>query len=72
LHILDEHWEQNSQQLGRIKIYYTCALIEKCKKVYESYINMLSKRVQERFYREKGNNPFDFKYISYLKSKNKL
>lgn len=46
LHILDEHWEQNSQQLGRVKIYYTCALIDKCKKVYESYINMLSKRVQ--------------------------
>jgi cleavage and polyadenylation specificity factor subunit 3 len=40
--------------------------------VYEYYINMLSKRVQERFYRERGNNPFDFKYISYLKSKTKL
>ena len=61
----------NSEKLARYKMYYTCSLIDQLKKVYERYIGMLSKKVRERFEKE-GVNPFDFKYIHYLKSNDRL
>jgi cleavage and polyadenylation specificity factor subunit 3 len=51
LFILDEYWEQKSEELGHIQIYYTVSLIDKCRNIYETYIDMLSKKIRERFYK---------------------
>lgn len=40
-------------------------LIENLRKVYEQYINILSKKVKESF-RATGKNPFEFRYIKYI------
>ena len=51
LFILDEFWDENIEELKNIRIYYTIELIEKCKKIYEIYINMLSEKIRDRFYK---------------------
>lgn len=51
LFILDEFWDENLEELKNIRIYYTIELIEKCKKIYEIYINMLSEKIRDRFYK---------------------
>jgi hypothetical protein len=38
--------------LKNIPIYYTVSLIDKCRNIYETYIDMLSKKIRERFYKE--------------------
>ena len=67
LFILDQYWERKKGQLGNIHIYYTVSLIEKCKDIYQTYIDMLSEKIKQRFYKE-VNNPFKYRYIHYLKS----
>jgi cleavage and polyadenylation specificity factor subunit 3 len=52
LFILDEYWEQKVDELSHIPIYYTVSLIDKCRQIYETYIDMLSKKIRERFYKE--------------------
>lgn len=52
LFILDEYWEEQKEELGHIHIYYTVSLIDKCKNIYETYIDMLSNKIRERFYKE--------------------
>ena len=49
-----------------IQIYYTVSLIDKCRNIYETYIDMLSKKIRERFYKEE-DNPFKYKHIRYLR-----
>ena len=68
LFILDEFWDENIEELKNIRIYYTIELIDKCKKIYETYIDMPSEKIKERFYKETAN-PFEYKHIHYLRSK---
>ena len=46
LFILDEYWQQKVEDLGHIQIYYTVSLIDKCRNIYETYIDMLSKKIR--------------------------
>lgn len=63
--ILDEYWESH-QEIRDIRIYYASSLAKKCMTVFQTYINTMGESVRRQF--EQGRNPFEFKYISNLKS----
>jgi cleavage and polyadenylation specificity factor subunit 3 len=65
--MLEEHWASKEEELAHVKVYYTCALIQKCKQVYRSYISMLSKSIQNRFYKQEAD-PFQFRFVHWLES----
>ncbi|KAF5188910.1 Cleavage and polyadenylation specificity factor subunit 3-i [Thalictrum thalictroides] len=62
--ILDEYWSKHPE-LHNIPIYYASPLAKKCMAVYQTYINAMNDRIRAQF---SSSNPFDFKYISSLKS----
>lgn len=62
--ILDEYWEANPVLHG-VPIYYASALAKKCLGVYQTYINMMNKEIQEK---AQSSNPFVFKHVHNLKS----
>ncbi|PIA64257.1 hypothetical protein AQUCO_00100026v1 [Aquilegia coerulea] len=62
--ILDEYWSKHPE-LHNIPIYYASPLAKKCMAVYQTYINAMNDRIRAQIAR---SNPFDFKYISSLKS----
>ena len=64
--ILDEYWAANPP-LQHIPIYYASALAKKCMSTYQTYINMMNKRIQTA---AQVSNPFQFKHIFNLKSGN--
>jgi cleavage and polyadenylation specificity factor subunit 3 len=66
--ILDEYWEANPS-LQDYPIYYASALAKKCMLVYQTYIHMMNKHIQQQF---EISNPFVFKHISNLKSMDKF
>jgi len=63
--IVDEYWQQN-KDLQHIPVYYAGVLAKKCIAVYHTFSNMMSMRMQDQISVE---NPFDFKYVRNLKSK---
>lgn len=58
--ILEEYWQAH-EHLHKIEIFYRCAMASKCMKFYQTYLNMLSPIVRQKF--KKGINPFIFKFI---------
>eukprot|EP00475_Leptophrys_vorax_P011518 TRINITY_DN18076_c0_g1_i2.p1 TRINITY_DN18076_c0_g1~~TRINITY_DN18076_c0_g1_i2.p1 ORF type:complete len:757 (-),score=215.00 TRINITY_DN18076_c0_g1_i2:48-2318(-) len=66
--ILDEYWDANPA-LQDYPIYYASALAKKCMLVYQTYIHMMNKHIQQQF---EISNPFVFKHISNLKSMDKF
>lgn len=62
--ILDEYW-MNHPELHNIPIYYASPLAKRCMAVYQTYINSMNERIRSQF---ANSNPFNFKYISPLKS----
>jgi len=62
--ILDEFWEAHPD-LQDVPIYYASALAKRCMSIYQTYLNMMNDNVRKRSDIE---NPFDFKYVSNLKS----
>ena len=63
--ILEEHWDKN-KKLQKIPIYYNSALAKKCMGIYQTYLNMMNKRIQKIGLTK---NPFEFKHISDIGSK---
>jgi len=61
--ILDEYWEANPALQG-VPIYYASALAKKCMTVYQTYINMMNRRIQLQ---SQVSNPFVFKHVLNLK-----
>lgn len=45
--LLDEFWEANRQLQG-IPIYYASVLANKCMQVYQTYSNMMNRRIREQ------------------------
>ena len=43
-------------------------MMAKCLLIFSTYINMMGLEIKERM--KKGNNPFDFKFISILRGIN--
>ncbi|XP_063900971.1 cleavage and polyadenylation specificity factor subunit 3-like [Zophobas morio] len=64
--IIDEYWEVNPR-LQSIPIYYASSLANQCMSVYQTYIHMMNRRIQEQF-SVSEENPFYFKHIKSLKS----
>jgi cleavage and polyadenylation specificity factor subunit 3 len=62
--ILDEYWEKHKQTLASIPIYFASSLAKKCMAVYQTYINMMNKRIQKQ---AQISNPFVFKHIRSLR-----
>lgn len=61
--ILEDYWERNSD-LHSIPIYYNSPLATKCLRIFETYTNMCSEKVQEQANR--CNNPWILKYIQNM------
>ncbi|RHY88410.1 hypothetical protein DYB35_005748, partial [Aphanomyces astaci] len=62
--ILDEHWKAHPD-LQHIPIYFASKLAAKALRVYQTYINMMNDRIRKQI---AISNPFQFEYISNLKS----
>lgn len=63
--LLEENW-QRKEELQHIPVYYASTLMAKCMLIFQTYVNMMGHNVKEKM--KKGHNPFDFKFISVLKS----
>lgn len=61
--ILDEYWNKHPD-LHNVPIYYASSLARKCMAVYQTYIHTMNANVRSRF--AKRDNPFVFKYASFL------
>lgn len=61
--ILEEYWRVHPE-LHDIPIYYASSLAKKSMSVYQTYTNMMNVRIRKA----KTSNPFQFRYISNLKS----
>ena len=65
--ILNEYWEANSSRLKDVKIYYASSLANDSIEIFKRYINMAGNYVKKKFSEER-KNPFDFKYITRVKT----
>jgi len=61
--MLEDYWERNSDLHG-IPIYYNSPMATKCLRIFETYTNMCSEKVQEQANR--CNNPWRLKYIQNM------
>uniref|UniRef100_A0A7S2Y2X5 Cleavage and polyadenylation specificity factor subunit 3 n=1 Tax=Entomoneis paludosa TaxID=265537 RepID=A0A7S2Y2X5_9STRA len=62
--ILDEYW-QSHPHLQDIPIWYASKLASRALRVYQTYANMMNARIRAQM---DVSNPFQFQYISNLKS----
>jgi len=67
--ILEEYWERNSD-LHEIPIYYNSPMAHKCLRIFETYTNMCSEKVQEQANR--CNNPWQMRYIRNMPERHKF
>ncbi len=65
--ILDEYWEANISRLKDVKIYYASSLANDSIEIFKRYINMAGIYVKKKM-SEESKNPFDFKYITRVKT----
>jgi len=61
--MLEDYWERNPDLHG-IPIYYNSPMATKCLRIFETYTNMCSDKVQEQANR--CNNPWVLKYIKNM------
>mmetsp|Transcript_60274 Transcript_60274/g.135726 ORF Transcript_60274/g.135726 Transcript_60274/m.135726 type:complete len:692 (-) Transcript_60274:10-2085(-) len=61
--LLEDYWDRNPDLQG-IPIYYNSPMAHKCLRVFETYTNMCSEKVQEQA--NQCNNPWLFKYIKNM------
>lgn len=65
--ILDEYWNQHSEELGggQVPILYASNLAKRCMSVFQTYVNMMNDNIRKQF-RDSQTNPFLFDNIKYL------
>lgn len=68
--ILDEYWDEH-KDLQKIPIYYASGLAKKCMSVYERYIYMMNDHIKAKM-AESNTNPFFFKYIKNINTREKM
>lgn len=61
--ILDEYWKKHPD-LHNVPVYYASGLARKSMAVYQTYIHTMNSNIRGRF--AKRDNPFVFKYASYI------
>eukprot|EP00299_Pterocystis_sp_00344_P018038 c9019_g1_i2.p1 GENE.c9019_g1_i2~~c9019_g1_i2.p1 ORF type:complete len:590 (+),score=123.04 c9019_g1_i2:386-2155(+) len=62
--ILEEYWNEHPE-LQTVPIYYASSLAKRCMTIFQTYINMMNKKIQREY---EVSNPFVFKHIHNLKS----
>jgi cleavage and polyadenylation specificity factor subunit 3 len=60
----EEYWNEHPE-LQHIPIYYASSLAKRCMTIFQTYINMMNKKIQKEY---EVSNPFVFKHIKNLKS----
>jgi len=61
--ILEDFWNR-SPELQNIPIYYNSPMANKCARIFETYTNMCSKKVQDET--NKARNPWHFKHVKNM------
>jgi len=67
--LLDEYWS-NHPELQSIPIFFASGLFQRGMRVYKTYVHTMNSSIRSRFARR--DNPFDFKYVKWLKDPKKL
>jgi cleavage and polyadenylation specificity factor subunit 3 len=67
--LLDEYWDAHPE-LHNIPIYFASGLFQRGMRVYKTYVHTMNANIRSRFARR--DNPFDFKYIKWLKEARKM
>lgn len=67
--LLDEYWNEHPE-LQNVPIYFASGLFQRGMRVYKTYVHTMNANIRSRFARR--DNPFDFKYVKWLKDPKKL
>lgn len=67
--LLDEFWHEHPE-LQSIPIYFASGLFQRGMRVYKTYVHTMNANIRSRFARR--DNPFDFKYVKWLKDARRL
>ncbi|KAL7424153.1 endoribonuclease ysh1 [Cryptotrichosporon argae] len=67
--LLDEYWHEHPE-LHAVPIYFASSLFQRGMRVYKTYVHTMNANIRARFARR--DNPFDFKYVKWLRDARKL
>ncbi|WVQ83623.1 endoribonuclease YSH1 [Cryptococcus sp. DSM 104549] len=67
--LLDEYWNDHPE-LQKFPVYFASGLFQRGMRVYKTYVHTMNANIRSRFARR--DNPFDFKYVKWLKDAKKL
>lgn len=62
--ILNEHWAQHPEKLGKIPIYYQGNLAQRALSVFNTHRNLMGDKLRMEL--ESGHNPFKFEHYDKL------
>lgn len=62
--LLDEYWN-NHPELQGVPVYFASGLFQRGMRVYKTYVHTMNANIRSRFVRR--DNPFDFKFVKWLK-----
>lgn len=70
--ILEEYWSLH-EELQNVNIYYASSLAKRCMAVYQTYTNIMNDKIRLNSSKDGSKkNPFDFKYVRFIKNLFKL
>ncbi|OCF74850.1 endoribonuclease YSH1 [Kwoniella mangroviensis CBS 8886] len=67
--LLDEYWSEHPE-LQNVPVYFASGLFQRGMRVYKTYVHTMNSNIRSRFARR--DNPFDFKFVKWLKDPKKL
>ncbi|OCF34686.1 endoribonuclease YSH1 [Kwoniella heveanensis BCC8398] len=67
--LLDEYWHDHPE-LQSTPVYFASGLFQRGMRVYKTYVHTMNANIRSRFARR--DNPFDFKYVKWLKDPRRL
>ncbi|KAK8861462.1 endoribonuclease YSH1 [Kwoniella newhampshirensis] len=67
--LLDEYWHDHPE-LQSVPVYFASGLFQRGMRVYKTYVHTMNANIRSRFARR--DNPFDFKYVKWLKDPKRL
>ena len=67
--MLDEYWSTHPE-LQNVPVYFASGLFQRGMRVYKTYVHTMNANIRARFARR--DNPFDFKYVKWLKDPRRL
>ena len=67
--MLDEYWNDHPE-FHNVPVYFASGLFQRGMRVYKTYVHTMNANIRSRFARR--DNPFDFKYVKWLKDQRRL